>query len=178
MHTSVNMHGTKWNLKESKLRLWNMTLQRVGYKKLCRSKHIWEWTYQAKMRLCTKIGIKVRNKKKIPRRYTKKMYTPTVNFKDQLWTLTSRFLNCWSVCQRFWNIFPLRHDGCDGIPNHQPRDCLLNRLFRCRSNKTSKLRVSGLCVGNSSGTGEFTTQMASNAENVSIWWRHPAYKIH
>ena len=21
-------------------------------------------------------------------------------------------------------------------------------------------------------TGEFTTQMASNAENVSIWWRH------
>ena len=26
--------------------------------------------------------------------------------------------------------------------------------------------------GNSPGTGEFPTQMASNAENVSIWWRH------
>ena len=24
-------------------------------------------------------------------------------------------------------------------------------------------------------TGEFPAQMASNAENVSIWWRHHAY---
>ena len=38
--------------------------------------------------------------------------------------------------------------------------------------KTSKLRVTGFCVGNAPGTGEFPTQMASNAENVSIWWRH------
>ena len=45
-------------------------------------------------------------------------------------------------------------------------------LFRHRSKKTSKLRVTGLCVGNSPGTGEFPAQMASNAENVSIWWRH------
>ena len=35
-------------------------------------------------------------------------------------------------------------------------------------NKTSKLRVTGLCAGNS----PVTAQMASNAENVSIWWRH------
>ena len=42
----------------------------------------------------------------------------------------------------------------------------------CRSKKTSKLRVAGLCVGNLPGTGEFPAQMASNAENVSIWWRH------
>ena len=26
--------------------------------------------------------------------------------------------------------------------------------------------------GNSPGTGEFPAQMASNADNVSIWWRH------
>ena len=38
--------------------------------------------------------------------------------------------------------------------------------------KTSKLRVTGLCAGNSSVTGEFPAQMASNAENVSIWWRN------
>ena len=38
--------------------------------------------------------------------------------------------------------------------------------------KTPKLRVTGLCEGNSPGTGEFPAQMASNAENVSIWWRH------
>ena len=27
-------------------------------------------------------------------------------------------------------------------------------------------------MGNSPGTGEFPAQMASYAENVSIWWRH------
>ena len=65
-----------------------------------------------------------------------------------------------------------RHNGRDSVSNHQPCDCLRNRLFRRRSKKTSKLRVTGLCVGNSPGTGEFPAQMASNAENVSIWWRH------
>ena len=43
---------------------------------------------------------------------------------------------------------------------------------RRRSKKTSKLRVTGLCEGNSPVTCEFPTQMASNAENVSIFWRH------
>ena len=47
-----------------------------------------------------------------------------------------------------------------------------NCLFRRRSKKTSKLRVTGLCVGNSPGTGEFPAEMASYAENVSIWWCH------
>ena len=32
------------------------------------------------------------------------------------------------------------------------------------SKKTSKLRVTGLCAGNSPGTGEFPAQMASDAE--------------
>ena len=50
--------------------------------------------------------------------------------------------------------------------------CSLNRLFRRRSKKTSKLRVTGLCAENSPATSEFPAQMASNAENVSIWWRH------
>ena len=54
---------------------------------------------------------------------------------------------------------------------HQPHDCLLNRLCRRRSKKIPKLRVAGLCAGNSPVTGEFHAQMASNAENVSIWRR-------
>ena len=33
--------------------------------------------------------------------------------------------------------------------------------------KTSKLQVIGLCAGNSPMNG---AQMASNAENVSLWW--------
>ena len=44
-----------------------------------------------------------------------------------------------------------RHNGRDSVSNHQPHDCFLNRLFRRRSKKTSKLRVTGLCVGNSPG---------------------------
>ena len=68
-----------------------------------------------------------------------------------------------------------RHNEHDGVSNHQPYDCLLNRLFRRRSKKTSKLRVTGLCVGNSPVTGEFPAQRASNTENVSIWWRHHAF---
>ena len=67
---------------------------------------------------------------------------------------------------------PWRHNELAGVSNHQPHDCLLNRLFTRRSKKTSKLRVTGLCVGNSPGAGEFPAQRASNAENASIWWRH------
>ena len=68
-----------------------------------------------------------------------------------------------------------RHNGRDGASNHQPHNCLLNRLFRCRSKKTSKLRVTGLRAGNSPVTGEFPAQMASNAEIVSIWWYHEPF---
>ena len=65
-----------------------------------------------------------------------------------------------------------RHNGRGSVWNPQPNDCLLNRLFRRRSKKTSKRRVTGLWAGNSPGTGEFPAQMTSNAENVFIWWRH------
>ena len=47
-----------------------------------------------------------------------------------------------------------RHNGCDSISNHQPHHCLLNRLFRRRSKKTSKLRVTGLCVEYSRTNGQ------------------------
>ena len=67
---------------------------------------------------------------------------------------------------------PCRHNERDGVSNYQPHDCLPNSLFRCRSTKTSKHRVTGLC-GGSPVTSEFPAQKASNAENVSIWWRHP-----
>ena len=35
-----------------------------------------------------------------------------------------------------------------------------------------KHQSSASLAGNSPVTGEFPSQMASNAENVSIWWRH------
>ena len=63
-----------------------------------------------------------------------------------------------------------RHNEPDGVSNHQPLDCFLNRLFRRRSKKTSKLHVTGLCGGNSPVIGDFSRQRASIAGNVS--WRH------
>ena len=57
-----------------------------------------------------------------------------------------------------------RHNDHDGVSNHQPHDCLLSRLFRHKWKKTSKLRVTGPCAGNSPATGEFPEQKASDAE--------------
>ena len=48
----------------------------------------------------------------------------------------------------------------DAISNHQRLDCLLNRLFRGRSKKTSKLRVTGLCGGKPLVTDGFPSQRA------------------
>ena len=68
-----------------------------------------------------------------------------------------------------------------------------SNFYSGRSKKTSKLHITGLCAGNSPVTcevpaqrpetwsfdvffdpvtGEFPAQMASNVENVSIWWCH------
>ena len=52
-------------------------------------------------------------------------------------------------------------------------------FVQAKVKETSKLRVTGLCEGNSPATGEFPTQRASHAENVSIRWRHHVTnKIH
>ena len=63
-----------------------------------------------------------------------------------------------------------RHNEHDGIWNHQRLDSLLNHLCRCRSKKTSKFRITGLCEGNppvwgnAPVTGGFPSQRASNTE--------------
>ena len=80
--------------------------------------------------------------------------------------------NCGALVSSWRFTLQWRHNGRDGVSNHWPRHRLHSHLFRHRSTKTSKLRVTGLCVGNSSAIGEFTAQMVSDAENVSIWWRH------
>ena len=81
---------------------------------------------------------------------------------------TRLLLTLWQIWH-YHEIYTLqrRHNGRDGVPIHQ-HHCLLNRLFRCRSKKTSKLRVIGLCAGNSPVTGDFSAQVASNAG--TIWW--------
>ena len=61
------------------------------------------------------------------------------------------------------------HNERDGVSNHRRLGCLLNRLFRLRSKKISKLRVTGLYGGNSPVTphkGPVTWKF------VFILWRH------
>ena len=78
---------------------------------------------------------------------------------------------CVHIC-KFSLTLRLRRNEPDGVSNHQGLDCLLNRLFKCKSKETSKLSATGLCEGNPPVTGGFPSQKASNAENVSIWWRN------
>ena len=52
-----------------------------------------------------------------------------------------------STKQNTIKLLQWRHNGRDSVSNHQPHACLLNRLFRRRSKKTSKLRVTGLLRG-------------------------------
>ena len=52
--------------------------------------------------------------------------------------------------------------------DHQPRHCLFNLFIQAQIKENIKLRLTGLCAGNLPVTGEFSAQMASNAENVSI----------
>ena len=67
------------------------------------------------------------------------------------------------------SVWVWHHSERDGVSNHRHLDCLLHRLFR-RSKKTPKFRVTGLCERNSSVTGKFPTQKASNTENVFIFY--------
>ena len=74
------------------------------------------------------------------------------------------------------NSLHWRHNGHDGVSNHQPHGCLLNRLFRRRSKKTSKLRVTGLCAWNSPGPvnaphkGPVTRKMFPFDDVIMYWW--------
>ena len=91
---------------------------------------------------------------------------------DAIWRLRSGSSSDISDGNLYLNSLQWRHNERDSLSNHQPHDCLFNCLFRRSSKKTSKLSVTGLCDWNSPVTGEFPAQRASNAENVSIWWRH------
>ena len=65
-----------------------------------------------------------------------------------------------------------RHNERDGVSIHQARDCLLNCLFKAQIKETSKPASLDFVRGIHRSTGEFPAQRASNAENVSILWRH------
>ena len=92
-----------------------------------------------------------------------------------LWEIWKRY--SFLVKRKFEKFIPLRwrHNGCDSVSNHQPRECLLRRLIRRTSKKTSKLRVTGLCVGNSPGPvnsphkGPVTRKMFPFDDVIMLW---------
>ena len=75
------------------------------------------------------------------------------------------------------------------VSNHRRLYCLLNRLFRRRSKKASKLRATGLCGGKFTGDRWIPRTKASNAEknfylmtsscqilrNFRCVWLHPIH---
>ena len=69
-----------------------------------------------------------------------------------------------------------RHNERDGVSNQQPRHCLLSRIFRHRSKKTSSngniCRVTDLLCGEFTSHWWIPVTKASDAENVSIQLRH------
>ena len=93
--------------------------------------------------------------------------------KKQNCALTSRWLliamqtKIKLSCRRRLSI-RWRHNELNDVSNHRRFECLLNRLFRRRPQKTSKLRVTGSCEGNPPVTDGFPSQRASHAEDVSI----------
>ena len=109
---------------------------------------------------CYEVGLVLRHVSMAPGEINGQLIGETVDY-TVVWICTGRHIT-----------LKWRHNEGDGVSNHQPHDCLLDCLFSRRSKKTSKLRVTGHCAGNSPVTGEFPAQRASNTENVSIWWRH------
>ena len=69
-----------------------------------------------------------------------------------------------------------RHNGHDSVSNHQPHDCLLNRLFRRRSKKHQSAASLAFVRGIHRDRWIPRTN-GHNAENVSIWWRHHVFWI-
>ena len=96
------------------------------------------------------------------------------------WYIIGTFAEISNTTILGWNnTLKWRHNGCVDDSNHQLHDCLLNHLFRHRWKKTSKLRVTGLCVGNSTTTAHkwpvtrkmfpFDGVMMSKLDFVSPW---------
>ena len=84
----------------------------------------------------------------------------------------------WEVCTCMMSSIVIetlqwRHNGCDGVSNHQPHKCLLNLSFCWWSKKTSNLRVTGLCAWNSpvnsSHKGPVTRKMFPFDDVIMNW---------
>ena len=74
---------------------------------------------------------------------------------------------------------PWRHNECNGVSNRRRLDCLPNRLLRHSSKKPPKLRVTGLCEGNSPANsphkGPVTRKMFPFDDVMRLKQQHKPY---
>ena len=101
---------------------------------------------------------------------------------SSLCSVTIGIADTWSctaiLLAEYYSPLRWRHNDHDGVSNHQPHGCLLKRLFRRKSKKTSKLRVTGLCVGKSPGPvnsphkGPVTRKMFPFDDVIMRWQPH------
>ena len=78
------------------------------------------------------------------------------------------------MCNRTYCIYwhsalQWRYNERNGVSNYRRIDCLLNFLFRRRSKKTSKLRVTGLCEGNSPHKGPIRRKLFSFDDAIMVY---------
>ena len=133
------------------------------YNVQARSQYLWQylWLILASRDPWIDVSIKYRSDT-----FTSDRYLIDVSPKVfEIWDITACLWR-WSGIGHVHSL-QWRHNGRDSVSNHQPHDCLLNRLFWRRSKKTSKLRVTGLCVGNSPGT-HICRRMVSLGHN-ELW---------
>ena len=72
-------------------------------------------------------------------------------------------------------IIQCSHKERNGVSNHRHLD--LYSTVCSGADQRKHQSTACLCKGNSPVTGEFPAQRVNNAENVSIWWRHPGHTI-
>ena len=67
-----------------------------------------------------------------------------------------------------------RHNGCDSVSKSPASRLFTQPFIQTQIKENIKAPCHWPLCGEFTGTGEFPAQMASNAENVSIWWRYHA----
>ena len=77
----------------------------------------------------------------------------------------------WKIIQNMIYIMQTPYSGsreCHGISNHQQLNCLFKNLSSLTTKEISKLCIGSLCDGNTSVTGGFPSQRASNVESFFL----------
>ena len=104
-------------------RLWDLTLWPHSWP--------WPWIAKVKVRLISRMGGPIDAERKW---CEWSLMSTTVTFGQNV---LEGHLVRWTWWWRGWMSLQWRHIGRYSVSNHQPHGCLLNRLFRRRSKKTS-----------------------------------------